>query len=166
MHAVHGSPGECLQKLIGIVSTHWGGGPVESAWPSGRKGYIGVDSRRGGCPHPSFKGPEKMLFLYLEDFNIFETTPLLFFLFSFFLFFFFFCFLGPHPRYMEVPRLGIELEPQQWGIWVVSATYTTTHGNTGSPAHWSKPGMEPTSSWILVGFVSAVPQWELMKHHF
>ena len=23
---------------------------------------------------------------------------------------FFFCFLGPHPRHMEIPRLGVELE--------------------------------------------------------
>ena len=26
--------------------------------------------------------------------------------------FFFFVFLGPHPLYMEVPRLGVKLEPQ------------------------------------------------------
>jgi len=36
---------------------------------------------------------------------------LFFFSFSFFLFFFFFVFsLGPHPRHMEVPRLGVESE--------------------------------------------------------
>ena len=26
-----------------------------------------------------------------------------------------------------------------------------------------KPGIEPTSSWILVRFVSAAPQWELCQ---
>ena len=31
----------------------------------------------------------------------------------------------------------------------------------GSPTHWVKPGIEPASSQILVGFVSTVPQWEL-----
>ena len=33
------------------------------------------------------------------------------FLFLFFLFFFF-CFLGPHLRHMEIPRLGVKLELQ------------------------------------------------------
>ena len=27
--------------------------------------------------------------------------------------------------------------------------------------HWARPGIEPSSSWILVGFVSAAPQSEL-----
>ena len=29
--------------------------------------------------------------------------------------------------------------------------------------HWLRPGIEPASSWILVGFISTVPQWELQK---
>ena len=37
------------------------------------------------------------------------SRTFLFFL-SFLFFFLFFCFLGPHPRHMEVPRLGVELE--------------------------------------------------------
>ena len=45
--------------------------------------------------------------------------------------------LGLHPRHMEVPRLGVELELQL-------------------------PEIEPTSSLILVGFISAAPQWELL----
>ena len=48
---------------------------------------------------------------------------------------FFFCFLGPHPRYMQVPRLGVQLElqllayaqPQQFGIQTKSVTHTTAH---------------------------------------
>ena len=36
-------------------------------------------------------------------------------------------------------------EPQQQGIWAVSATYTTAHGNTGSLTHWARPGSEPTT---------------------
>ena len=47
----------------------------------------------------------------------------------------------------------------------VSANYTATHGNTVSLTHWSRPGIEPTSSWILVGFVTTEPQWELQKCH-
>ena len=41
-------------------------------------------------------------------------------------------------------------------------TYTTTQGTTSSLTHWERPGIEPTSSWILVGFITAEPQWELL----
>ena len=56
----------------------------------------------------------------------------------------FFCFLGPHPRHMEVPRLGVESElqlpasitqPQQRRIQALSVTYTIAHGNAGSLTH-------------------------------
>ena len=42
-----------------------------------------------------------------------------------------------------------------------SATYIIAHGNAGSLTHRVRPGIEPTTSWFLVGLVSAVPQWEL-----
>ena len=42
----------------------------------------------------------------------------------------------------------------------MSVTYTATHSNAGSPTHCVRAGIEPTSSWILVKFVSAAPQWE------
>ena len=42
----------------------------------------------------------------------------------------------------------------------MSGTYTIAHGNTGSLTHWVSSGIEPASSWILVGFVSTVPQQE------
>ena len=51
----------------------------------------------------------------------------------------FFVFLTPHPRHMEVPRLGVEFEltpqPQQLQIRVAPATYTTAHGQAGSLTH-------------------------------
>ena len=34
--------------------------------------------------------------------------------------------------------------------------------NTVSLTHRVRPGIEPVSSWILVGFISAAPQWELL----
>ena len=80
--------------------------------------------------------------------------------------FLFFClFLGPYP-WMEVPRLGVEWElwpqPQQCQIRASSVTYTTTHGgNARSLTHWARLGIEPTSSWLLVTFVSSEPWWEL-----
>ena len=54
-------------------------------------------------------------------------------------------------------------QPQPRGIWVESVTYTTVHGNIESPIHWARPGIKPTSSWILVGFVSVESQQELQK---
>ena len=74
------------------------------------------------------------------------------------------CFLGLHPRHMEVPRLGVELElhlprPQQHQTWTMFGTYITAHGNAGSLTHWARQGIRPTSSWILAGFVTAEPQW-------
>ena len=52
-------------------------------------------------------------------------------------------------------------EPQQHEIWAVSVTYTTAHSSARSLTHWVRPGIEPTTSWFLVGFTSAVPQQEL-----
>ena len=66
-------------------------------------------------------------------------------------------FLRLNPQHMEVPRLG----PQQRRIWATSATSATAHCKARSPTHWRRLGIKPTSSWILVRFVSAAPQWEL-----
>ena len=54
-------------------------------------------------------------------------------------------------------------QPQQRKIRASSVTYTTSHGNTGPLAHWARPGIEPITSWFLVGFVSAAPRPELEK---
>ena len=40
------------------------------------------------------------------------------------------------------------------------ATYTTTHGNAGPLTYWARPGTEPVSSPILVGFITTEPWWE------
>ena len=81
--------------------------------------------------------------------------------------FFFFCFLGPHLQHMEVPRLGVESELQLLAFTTTqdpsgTATYTTAHGNAGSLTHWVRPRIEPAFSWILVRFITAEPQWELL----
>ena len=85
-----------------------------------------------------------------------NEIPVYWRLFLFFVFrFFVFCFL-------------FKATPAAYGsfwvrhqIWGVSATYTTAHGKTGSLTHWARPGIKPTSSWILVGFISIAPQREL-----
>ena len=52
-------------------------------------------------------------------------------------------------------------QPQQRQIRAVSVTYTTAHGHAGSLTRWARPGVGPTTSWFLVGFVSATPQRKL-----
>ena len=52
-------------------------------------------------------------------------------------------------------------QPQPRRIRDTSATYTTAHGNAKSLTHRGRLGMEPVSSWIIVRFISAEPQWEL-----
>ena len=47
-----------------------------------------------------------------------------------------------------------------------SVTYTTAHSNAGCLTHLSRPGIEPVSSWIIVGFVTAEPQWELLTYFY
>ena len=74
--------------------------------------------------------------------------------------FFSFCFLGPYPRHMESSQARVWIRAtaaglhhtQQPRIQAESATYTTAHGRTRSLTHWARPGTEPASSWILVGF--------------
>ena len=52
-------------------------------------------------------------------------------------------FLAPHPRHMEVPRLGVQSElqlrpipqPQQRRTRAATSTYTTAQGNAGSLIH-------------------------------
>ena len=78
---------------------------------------------------------------------------------SFCVFFLSFClFQGHFPRHMEVPRLGgligaVATDLRHW-IRATSATYTTAHGKARSPTHWARPGIEPATSWFLVGFVN------------
>ena len=54
-------------------------------------------------------------------------------------------------------------QPQKCQIWATSATYTTACGNARSLTHWVGPGIEPEFSWILVRFVSAEPQQQLIS---
>ena len=75
---------------------------------------------------------------------------------------------------MEVPRLGVKLELQLPAYTTATATpepscacdlHHSSH-NTGSLTHCSRPGTEPASSWILVEFVTAKPQWEPLNNIF
>jgi len=66
---------------------------------------------------------------------------------------------------MEVPRLGVELELQLPAYPTATATqdltYTTACSHTGSLTHSARPGIELSSSWILVRFITTEPRQEL-----
>ena len=51
------------------------------------------------------------------------------------------------------------LQPQQHRIRAMSAAYTTVPSNAGSLTCWARPGIKPTSSWILIRFVSLYHKW-------
>ena len=84
---------------------------------------------------------------------------------------FFFVVFWATPGAYERFWAGVESEPQlpacttatatpdRNHVW--SVTYTTVHGNTRSPTYWVRPGIEPAFSWLLVGFLTPEPQWEL-----
>ena len=48
-------------------------------------------------------------------------------------------------------------------IGAVAASLHNSHSNAGSLTHWARPGIEPATSWFLIGFVSATPWWELQS---
>ena len=39
-------------------------------------------------------------------------------------------------------------------IWATAANLCHNHSNVGSLTHWARPGIESTTSWFLVRFVS------------
>ena len=62
---------------------------------------------------------------------------------------------GLHLQHMEVPGLGVELETQLLAYTTAtSPAYTAACSNAESLTQWMRPGMEPTSSWILVRFLT------------
>ena len=83
--------------------------------------------------------------------------------------FFFFFFLGLHPRHMEVPRLEVEQELQLLAYTTATAIPDLSCICNLNHSSWqcqipnllSEGGIEPTSSGMVVRFVSTAPQWEL-----
>ena len=70
--------------------------------------------------------------------------------------FLFFLFFRATPAAYGSPRLGAELELQL-------PAYAIPHGNAESPTHWVRSGIEPKSSQIPLGFVTAEPWREFHK---
>ena len=102
---------------------------------------------------------------WLLSFNIvfWSSSCYVLFIYLFLDFFLSFChFLGRSWDIWRFPGQGLNRncshqptpEPQQRGIGAASATYTTAHGNAGSSTHWTRLGIEPETSWFLVGFIN------------
>ena len=88
------------------------------------------------------------------------------FFFFFFFFFFFLVSLGPQPWHMEVvPKLGVEsqLQLQAYATATEIPDLSLHHSSWQSQIFnpWARPGIESSSSWKLVGFITTEPQWEL-----
>ena len=87
-----------------------------------------------------------------------------------FMYLFFFSFLGQHLWHKEFPRLGVELEMKLPAYATATATWDLSHiydldtacSNTRSLTHWERAGIEPTSSWTLVGFLTHWATTELL----
>ena len=116
--------------------------------------------------------------VYQEDFFFFNglNTPITrqdmsyWIFFSFLSIFFFFLFSSAAP-------MACGGSQARGRIRATASSLHHSHSNAGSepclwstpqlkaildPTHWARPGVEPTSSWILVRFVSVVPWWELL----
>ena len=95
--------------------------------------------------------------------SFFQLVSLCLFCFfgGFFCFVFFFLFRATPAAYGNSQARGLNKicscwptpHPQQLGIWGVFVTYTTAQSKARSLTHWVRPGIEPTASWILVGFI-------------
>ena len=84
-----------------------------------------------------------------------------------FLVFCFFC------LFRAAPTTYWSSQARGW-IWAAAARLHHSHSNTGSEphlwqcqipnplSHWARLGIKPASSWVLVGFVTAEAQWELL----
>ena len=74
--------------------------------------------------------------------------------------FFPFLFLGLHLMDMEIPSLGVKSELQLLAYTTGIAVPDPNHifnllcSLQQCRTHWARPGMEPESSWILVGFLT------------
>ena len=88
-------------------------------------------------------------------------------------------FLGLHPRHMEVPRLGVQLELQPPAYTKATAMpdpsclWDLHHSSLQRwiPNHWARPRIEPATPWFLVGFINhwaktGTPHISLCFYHY
>ena len=80
--------------------------------------------------------------------------PILFWLSIFFFFFF--------SRASPAAYGGSQAGAQ---IGAAAAGLHHSHSNPGYLTHGARPRIKPASSWILFGFLTTEPQWELLVFH-
>ena len=51
-------------------------------------------------------------------------------------------------------------------IQAACETYTTAHGNARTLTHWVRSGIEPATSWFLVGFINNWATMEILVFFF
>ena len=98
---------------------------------------------------------ESLLFIYFLFFNfcLFRATPK--------------AYEGSQARGpVGAVATGLHHSHSNEGSKLHLPAYTRVHGNARSLTHWARPGTEPTSSWMLVRFVSTEPQQELPNSSF
>ena len=78
---------------------------------------------------------------YIESLNLDRS---LYFL-SLFIYLFIYCFLGPHPRHMEVPRLVIQLELQLPACTTATATQDPSQVYDLHHSSWQRQILNPLS---------------------
>ena len=114
-----------------------------------------VVSKAGRVQSPKHTKEEKSM---LETNHGGQKNTLQMFRDEIFIFFFFFFFgVWSHPRYIEVPRLGIESELKLLAYAIATAMPDLSHISNLHPSswkqwiltHWAGSGIKPTSSWIL-----------------
>ena len=99
----------------------------------------------------TFQGPLKITFTFFVLWS-FSQSSFLFVCFVFLLF-----------RAAPVAYGGSQA--RGW-IRAIAAGLRQSHSSAGTLTHWARPGIEPSPSRILVGFVSSTPQRELQKGLF
>ena len=76
-----------------------------------------------------------------------------------------------HPPHLRVfslytpPLSQLPICPSQSSLQPSIFLWHTPQFTAMPLTHWVRPGIEPTSSWILVGFISDEPQQELLKSY-
>ena len=134
--------------------------PTHSWWCSGR--MEGTELLNSGCLKPSNLGTYSLswyVFLIVNQLKLMVS----------FLFFVFLSRAALVACGSSQARVESELQLLAYTTATAtpdlsqSVTYTIAHLNPGSLTHWVKPRMEPTISWFLIGFASAVPRGELPK---
>ena len=100
--------------------------------------------------YPELELLEHMVILHFFFFGLFRSVPMAY---------------GNSQARGQIRAAGCQpAQPHQ--IWAASVTYTRAHSNIRSLSQWARPGIKPASSWVLVGFITTEPQWELLMFNF